>query len=55
VPSGRPAANHVPTVGNDRWLTLFRWYGPKPALMPDAGDDRWTLGDFRRLPESRID
>ena len=54
VPSGRPAANHVPTMGDGHWFTLFRWYGPQPALMPDAGDKRWVLGDFRRLPGSRM-
>jgi hypothetical protein len=23
-------------------------------LMPEAGDKRWTLGDFRRLPGRRM-
>ncbi len=53
VPDGRPVANHVPTMGDGHWFTLFRWYGPQPALMPDAGEDRWVLGDFRKLPGTR--
>ena len=50
VPAGRPAANHVPTAGDGHWFTLLRFYGPElPRLMPDAGDKRWTIGDFRKL------
>ncbi len=49
VPSGHPAANYVPTKGEGHWFALFRWYGPQPALMPQAGDKRWTMGDIRKL------
>ena len=49
LPSGRPAANHVPTNGDGHWFTLFRWYGPQPELMPQAGEKRWLMGDFQRL------
>ena len=50
LPADRPAANHVPTAGNGHWFTLLRFYAPDlPRLMPDAGDERWTIGDFRRL------
>jgi hypothetical protein len=49
LPSGRPAANHAPTNGDGHWFTLFRWYGPQPKLMPQAGEKRWLMGDFQRL------
>ena len=48
-PEQAPAANYVPVEGNQKWFTLFRWYGPQPALMPQAGDKRWTMGDFERI------
>ena len=44
-PEGMPISNHVPTVGDGSWFTLFRWYGPLPELFSDS-DDKWTLGDF---------
>ena len=44
-PEGMPNSNHVPTVGDGSWFTLFRWYGPLPELFSDS-DDKWTLGDF---------
>jgi hypothetical protein len=51
VPTGCPAANHVPTVGDGHWFALFRLYAPElPPLMPSAGDKRWTIGDFHELP-----
>ena len=50
VPEGRRTANHVPTMGDGHWFVLFRWYGPKPELMPQAGDRRWLMGDFTKLP-----
>lgn len=52
LPQGRPAANHVPTVGNGHWFALFRWYGPQPELMPGAGDERWVMGDFTKLDDA---
>ena len=45
-PVGVSAGNYVPTQGDDKWFSLFRWYGPQPELMPPAGDDRWTMGNF---------
>ncbi len=44
LPAGRPAANYVPVHGDGHWIALFRWYGPKPELMPNAGENRWTMG-----------
>ena len=52
VPDGHSEANHVPTKGEGHWFTLFRWYGPQPELMPEAGDRRWVMGDFSRLDGS---
>lgn len=49
VPKDSPVANHVPTAGKGSWFTLFRWYGPKPALFPQAGEKRWTMGDFHKV------
>ena len=49
LPAGRPAANYVPTKGDGHWIALFRWYGPKPELMPKAGPKRWTMGDFHKV------
>jgi hypothetical protein len=49
VPKGRSTANHVPTKGDGHWYALFRWYGPKPELMPKAGKGRWLMGDFTKL------
>ena len=51
VPPGHPASNHIPTRGHGHWFALFRWYGPEPELMPDAGEKRWILGDFRKLSD----
>ncbi|MBB3696832.1 DUF1214 domain-containing protein [Flammeovirga yaeyamensis] len=47
-PEGYPLSNHVPTVGNGTWFTLFRWYAPSPELF-SKDSDRWTLGDFKKL------
>lgn len=46
----RPSANFLPTAGNGHWFALFRWYGPLPELMPNSGDKRWLMGDFKKLP-----
>lgn len=46
-PEGMPISNHVPTVGDGSWFTLFRWYGPLPELFSDT-KDKWVLGDFEK-------
>jgi len=48
-PEGVAAANFVPTQGDEKWFTLFRWYGPQPALMPQAGENRWTMGNIELI------
>lgn len=47
-PEGMPESNHVPTVGDGTWFTLFRWYGPLPELF-SQNEDRWTLNDFELM------
>ena len=49
LPEGAPGANHVPTAGAGTWFTLFRWYGPKPELFPQAGENRWALPNIERI------
>ncbi|WP_281612997.1 DUF1214 domain-containing protein [Flammeovirga sp. SubArs3] len=47
-PEGYPVSNHIPTVGEGTWFTLFRWYAPLPELFSTASD-RWALGDFQKI------
>ncbi|WP_373047005.1 DUF1214 domain-containing protein [Vulgatibacter sp.] len=45
APAGREA-NWISTMPGEAWFTLFRFYGPQPALF----DKSWRMGDFERLP-----
>jgi len=49
LPEGAPTANYIPTVGDGSWFVLFRWYGPQPELFPEAGENRWVMGDITKI------